>query len=50
MVGCMVLGWFIGWLVDRRTGGTTYQAFIALGGCLVGIGMAFWLMNRGDSK
>jgi len=50
LVGCMVLGWGIGWLIDRQSGGNSYQAFMALGGCIVGIGMAFWLMNRGGSQ
>lgn len=52
LVGCMVLGWGIGWVIDRRVGGggNTYQAFMALGGCVVGIGMAFWMMNRQGSQ
>jgi hypothetical protein len=46
LVGSMALGWVVGWLVDRRTGGTAGQAFGALAGCVVGIGMTFWLMSK----
>lgn len=46
LVGCMLFGWFIGWLLDRRSGGNVYQAFLALGGSVVGVGFAIWMINR----
>lgn len=50
LVGCMLLGWFVGWIIDRPSHGTTYQAILALVGCIAGIGMVFWLINRSGSK
>ena len=46
LVGCMVAGFGVGWLIDRGTGGVTGQAMGGLVGSLVGIGFAFYLMNK----
>lgn len=46
LVGFMVLGFGVGWLIDRATGINWGQPVGALVGTMIGIGVAFWLMNR----
>jgi F0F1-type ATP synthase assembly protein I len=48
LVGCMALGWFIGWLVDKAhgSGGTTGQAIGGLLGCIAGMASAMLMVNR----
>jgi F0F1-type ATP synthase assembly protein I len=46
LVGCMIMGYGIGWLIDRPSGGTAGQAFGALGGCVVGMFVTIVMITR----
>jgi F0F1-type ATP synthase assembly protein I len=49
LVACMLTGWFVGWLIDHRSGGTLGQAIGALAGSLIGFVLVLWMIMRGDS-
>lgn len=45
LVGMMILGFVVGWLIDGRVAGTG-TAFGGLLGTVLGIGFVLWLINR----
>lgn len=45
LVGMMILGFVVGWLIDGRTTGAA-TAFGGLLGTVLGIGFVLWLINR----
>ncbi len=49
LVGCTIVGWGIGWLIDRNTGGNIAQAVGGLIGAVTGLVSAVFLAFRSNS-
>lgn len=46
LMGTTLLGFFIGWLIDRQVGGTLWQGLLGILGAAAGVGMTLFLINR----
>lgn len=50
MLGLPVFGWGVGWLLDRNTDSNVFVPLFTLGGAVVGIAMAVYMVNREQNR
>ena len=50
IIGLPLFGYGVGYLIDKSMGTEIWKGFAMLAGAVLGIGMAFWMMNKHESR
>jgi F0F1-type ATP synthase assembly protein I len=50
IIGCPIVGYGIGYLIDMQMGTTTARSYAAMVGIIIGMGAAFYLIQKSNSQ